>query len=115
MVTLTIDGRQITVTEGTSILTAARQLGLRIPTLCYLKDINEIGACRMCVVEVEGNDLLVAACNAGCEEGMVVHTNTPRVRAARRLNIELILSRHNANCTGCTRSGNCSLQTLARI
>ena len=114
MVTLTIDGRIITVEEGTTILTAARQLGLRIPTLCYLKDVNEIGACRMCVVEVEGNDLLVAACNAPCEEGMVVRTNTPRVRAARRLNIELILSRHNANCTGCTRSGNCALQTLAR-
>ncbi|MBR5390303.1 MAG: [Clostridia bacterium] len=77
-------------------------------------EINEIGACRMCVVEVEGNDLLVAACNARCEEDMVVHTNTPRVRSARRLNIELILSRHNANCTGCIRSGNCTLQTLAR-
>ncbi|MCD7845713.1 MAG: [FeFe] hydrogenase, group A [Oscillospiraceae bacterium] len=114
MVNLTIDGRRVSVPEGTTILEAARTAGIRIPTLCYLKDINQIGACRVCVVEVEGWDHLAASCNADCEEGMVVHTNTPRVRDTRRLNVEMILSRHHTNCTSCVRSGNCSLQSLAR-
>ncbi|MCC8022417.1 MAG: (2Fe-2S)-binding protein, partial [Clostridiales bacterium] len=93
MVNLTIDGRHVSVPEGTTILEAAKTVGIRIPTLCYLKDINQIGACRVCVVEVEGWDHLAASCNADCEEGMVVHTNTPRVRDTRRLNVEMILSR----------------------
>ena len=114
MVTLTIDGRTATVEEGTTILEAARGIGVRIPTLCYLKDINEIGACRVCMVEVEGQDHLVAACNAVCEEGAVVITNSQRVRDTRRLNVEMILSKHNSSCTSCVRSGNCTLQTLAR-
>ena len=114
MVTLTIDGREVTVQEGTTILEAARSVGLRIPTLCYLKDINEIGACRVCVVEVEGRDKLLASCNAPCEDGMVVKTNTQRVRDTRRLNVEMILSKHNTDCTSCVRSGNCTLQGLAR-
>ena len=114
MVTLTIDGRKVTVEENTTILEAARQIGIRIPTLCYLKDINQIGACRICVVEVEGRDTLVASCNAYCEDGMVVRTNTIRVRNARRMNVDMILSRHNSECTSCVRSGNCVLQRLAR-
>ena len=81
MVTLTIDDRVITVEDKTTILEAARSVGIRIPTLCYLKDINQIGACRVCVVEVEGCPTLVASCNALCEEGMVVRTNTQRVCA----------------------------------
>jgi NADH-quinone oxidoreductase subunit G len=114
MVTLTIDGRTVTVEEGTTILRAAQKVGIRIPTLCYLKDINEIGACRVCVVEIDGGDKLAAACNAICEDGMVVRTNTVRVRETRRLNVEMILSRHHTNCTSCVRSGNCTLQSLAR-
>ena len=114
MVRLTIDGRSVTVPKGTTVLEAARQVGVRIPTLCYLKDINQIGACRICVVELEGCDRLIASCDTACEEGMVIHTNTQRVRDTRRLNVEMILSRHHTNCTSCVRSGNCALQTLAR-
>ena len=114
MVTITIDGRKVTVPEGTTILEAARSVGIRIPTLCYLKDVNQIGACRVCMVEVEGRDHLVASCNAPCEDGIVVKTNTQRVRDTRRLNVEMLLSKHNSSCTSCVRSGNCSLQSLAR-
>lgn len=113
MVTLTIDGREVTVPEHTSILDAAKQAGINIPTLCYLKDLNEIGACRVCVVEVEGIDQLVASCNNDALDGMVVHTNSPKVREARWVNIDFILSQHNSLCTSCVRSGNCSLQSLA--
>ena len=113
MVSLTIDGRAVTVEEGTSILDAAATVGIRIPTLCYLKDLNEIGACRVCVVEVEGIDQLVAACNNTVLEGMVVRTNSPKVRVARRMNMELLLATHDSECTSCVRSGNCTLQTLA--
>ncbi len=113
MVNLTIDGRAVSVPEGTSILDAAAQLGIKIPTLCYLKDLNEIGACRVCVVEVEGIDQLVAACNNTVLEGMVVRTNSPKVRVARRMNMELLLATHDSECTSCVRSGNCTLQSLA--
>ena len=114
MVRLTIDGRSVTVKKGTTVLEAARQAGVRIPTLCYLKDINQIGACRVCMVELEGCDRLIPSCDTPCEEGMVIRTNTQRVRDTRRLNVEMILSRHHTNCTSCVRSGNCTLQTLAR-
>lgn len=114
MVKLTIDGKSVTVKEGTTILEAARSVGIKIPTLCYLKDINEIGACRICIVEVIGNDNLCAACNTQAEEGMEVLTNSPRVRETRRINVELILSAHNTNCTSCVRNGNCTLQSLCR-
>ena len=107
MVKLIINQRPVEVAEGTTILDAAAQLGIRIPTLCYLKDINEVGACRVCLVEVEGVDRLVAACNNVCEEGMVVRTDTARVRAARRANVELILSQHHTACTTCVRDGSC--------
>ena len=113
MVNLTIDGRAVSVAEGTSILDAAATVGIKIPTLCYLKELNEIGACRVCVVEVEGIDQLVAACNNTVLEGMVVRTNSPKVRVARRMNMELLLATHDSECTSCVRSGNCTLQTLA--
>ena len=113
MVTLTIDGRQITVAEGTSILNAAASAGINIPHLCYLKDINEISACKVCIVEIQGHDKLYTACSTPVEEGIVVFTNSPKVRATRRANVELILSQHDCLCATCVRSGNCSLQTLA--
>lgn len=112
-ITLTIDGQIATVSPHTTILDAAASIGIKIPTLCYLRDLNEVGACRVCVVEVEGIDQLVAACNNYVEEGMVVHTNSPKARSARRSNVELLLCQHDSQCTSCVRSGNCSLQTLA--
>ena len=112
MVTLTIDKKTISVPEGTTILEAARSANISIPTLCYLKGVNEIAACRICMVEVEGHARLVPSCDNAVVEGMVVHTNSPRVREARRVNLRLILSQHENNCTKCTRSGNCKLQTL---
>ena len=113
MVNVTIDGIDIQVQERTTILDAARQAGIMIPTLCYWPELNEIGACRVCVVEVEGFDRLFTACNNTVDEGMVIHTNSKKAREARRMNVELILSEHNSNCATCVRSGNCSLQTIA--
>lgn len=113
MVTITIDGNVCEVPANTTILEAAASVGIKIPTLCYLKDLNEVGGCRVCVVEVEGAEHLVAACNNIVLDGMVVHTNTPKVRAARMTNVELLLSQHDSSCTSCVRSGNCTLQTVA--
>ncbi len=113
MVNLTIDNIPVAVEENTSILEAARLAGINIPTLCFLKDINEIAACRVCIVEIEGIDRLVASCNNSVREGMKVHTNSPKVREARKTNVELILSQHNSNCAYCPRSGNCPLQKVA--
>ncbi|MBE3519380.1 MAG: iron hydrogenase small subunit [Firmicutes bacterium] len=113
MVTLTIDGKQVTVKEGTNVVEAARAAGIDIPTLCYLKDVNAIGSCRVCVVEVEKSKTLQAACVTQVQPGMVVYTNTPRVRRARRLAVELILSEHPYECPTCPRNLNCELQTLA--
>ena len=113
MVNLTIDNRAVSVPEGTTILEAARSVHVEIPTLCYLKNINEIGACRICCVEVEGHDNLIPACDNVVEEGMVVHTRSQRVRTARGVNLRLLLSQHDVQCTSCTRNGNCKLQTLA--
>ena len=113
MVTLVIDNKTVCVPEGTSILDAARSVNIDIPTLCYLKDLNEIGACRICMVEIEGQDTLVAACDNAVSEGMVIHTNTQKVRMTRRVNLQLLLSQHDVNCVKCTRSGNCKLQKLS--
>ena len=113
MVNLTIDGRKISVKENTTIMEAARLNDIDIPKLCYLKDINEIAACRVCVVELEGKDKLVTSCNNVCEEGMVVYTNSPKVRKHRKTTVELILSQHDCQCVICPRSGNCSLQKIA--
>ena len=114
MVKFTIDGRELTVPKGTTILKAAEEAGIPIPHLCFLKGINEIGACRMCVVEVEGTGRLVPSCNSEVLDGMVVHTNTPRVRQARLTNMHLLLSQHQSECTSCIRNGNCELQSMAR-
>ena len=112
-VNVKINGIPVTVPAGTTILDAARKVGVDIPTLCYLRDVNEIGACRICLVEVDGIDKLITACNTPVSQGMSVRTNTTRVREARRTNVELIVSQHNGNCITCSRSGNCALQTLA--
>ncbi len=114
MVRLTIDDRNIEVKEGTTILEAARENGINIPTLCFLKDINEIAACRVCVVEVVGLEKCVTACNNEVKEGMKIYTNSKKAREVRRLNIELILSDHNFTCPTCIRNGNCKLQNLAK-
>ena len=113
MVNLTIDHIPVTVPEGTTILDAARSAGIHIPSLCYLRGVNEIGACRVCVVELGGMDRLVPACNNVVEEGMEVLTSSPKVRETRRINVELLLSQHDCHCATCVRSGNCSLQTIA--
>ena len=113
MVNLTIDGIKVCVPEGTTVLEAARQANIHIPTLCYLKDINQIGACRICVVDT-GAKALSAACVMPVSEGMVVKTNTPAVREARKVTLELILSNHERKCLSCVRSQNCELQTLAK-
>ena len=114
MVNITIDRKNISVAEGMTILDAAKSAGINIPTLCYYKGLNDVGACRVCVVEVEGLQKLPAACNTPVAEGMVIHTNSKKVRDARRVNVQLILSEHDCRCPNCIRSGNCSLQTLAR-
>ena len=115
MVNIKINGMPCSVPYGTTILEAARQLGIEIPTLCYLKEINEIGACRFCVVEVTGARSLVAACVFPIErEGTEIFTNSNRVRKARKTTLELILSTHERKCLSCIRSGNCELQKLCK-
>jgi NADP-reducing hydrogenase subunit HndD len=114
MVNLTIDGVQIEVPKGTTVLEAARSAHIQIPTLCYLKGINEIGACRMCLVEVKGARSLQASCVFPVGEGMEIRTNTPAIREARKTNMELILSNHDRKCLTCVRSENCELQTLSK-
>ena len=114
MINITINGNALSVKEGSTILEAARSNGILIPTLCFLKEINEVAACRICVVEVKGSERLVAACNTKVAEGMEVVTNSKRVLDARRANLALILSEHDCHCPTCVRSGNCSLQTLAQ-
>ena len=113
MVNFKINDRELSAAKGTTILAAAEKAGIPIPHLCFLKDINEIAACRMCVVEIEGTDRLVPACNTEVLEGMVIQTNSPRVRQARKTNLRLILSQHNSTCTTCIRSGYCELQKLS--
>lgn len=113
MVKLKIDGQQIKVPEGTTIMEAASSAGINIPHLCFLKDINNIGACRVCIVENVGTQRLISSCNIECENGMDILTNSPRVRWAREYNVKLMLSEHDCFCAMCVRSGNCELQTLA--
>ena len=113
MVNLKIDDKDVCVEEGTTILAAARQAGIDIPTLCFLKDINEIGDCRMCITEVEGRKGFATSCIQKVEEGMNVKTHSPAVMEARRTILDLILSNHQRDCLTCTRNGNCELQNLA--
>ena len=114
MVNLKINGMPLSVPAGSTILEAARFAGIHIPTLCYLKEINEIGACRICVVEVKGARSLVASCVYPVNEGMEVYTNTPKVRNSRKMTLELILSTHERRCLSCVRSTNCELQKLCQ-
>lgn len=114
MVNLKIDNIPVSVPAGTTVLEAARNAGIKIPSLCFLKDTNEIGACRICVVEVKGAKSLVASCVYPVSEGMEVFTNTEKVRHSRQLTLELILSNHRMDCLTCSRSGRCELQDLAR-
>ncbi len=112
-VTIKINGKDYQVDSGITILEACKQAGIKIPTLCYLKDVNEIGACRVCVVEVKGARNLVASCVYPVSEGLEVCTNSERVIKSRKTTIELLLSNHNQECTSCVRSNNCELQSLA--
>ncbi|MDO5047991.1 MAG: [FeFe] hydrogenase, group A [Anaerococcus sp.] len=113
MVKVTIDGRDLRVDENISIMDACKALNIDIPKLCFLKDINEIGGCRVCLVEVEGMKRLVTSCNNKVFDGMVIHTNSQRVRESRKRTVQMILSQHDSSCPTCVRSGNCSLQSLA--
>lgn len=113
MVNLTIDGLKVSVPEGTTIMQAAATVGIDIPRLCFLKDINEISACKVCVVEIQGQNRVVTSCTTPVQEGLVVYTNSPKARSVRRTNVELILSQHDCLCATCVRSGNCSLQKLS--
>lgn len=119
MINLTINGIEVEVEQGATVLEAARKAGIEIPTLCYMKKINEIGACRICMVEVQelrgaalGPTRMVTACVYPATDGMVVKTNTEKVRNSRKTTLEMILSTHNRSCLSCVRSGNCELQTL---
>lgn len=114
MVNIKINNMPLSVPKGISILEAARMAGIEIPTLCYLKDINEIGACRICMVEVKGARSLVTACVYPVNEGMEIFTNTERVRKSRKMTLELILSTHDRKCLSCVRSGTCELQQLCK-
>lgn len=114
MINLTIDGVSVSVPEGSTVLEAARAANINIPTLCYLKDVQQIGACRLCLVEIEKARGLSAACVMPVSEGMVVRTNTEQLRKQRKVNLELLLASHNRECTSCVRSENCELQALCR-
>ncbi|MDR3313417.1 MAG: [FeFe] hydrogenase, group A [Oscillospiraceae bacterium] len=114
MINLKINGFPVSAPAGSTILEAARSIGIEIPTLCYLKEINEIGACRICMVEVKGARSLVTACVFPVAENMEVFTNTEKVRRSRKLTLELILSTHDKNCLSCVRSGTCELQQLCK-
>lgn len=112
MVNLTIDGVSVSVPSTYTVLEAAKEAGIKIPTLCYMKETNQIGACRICLVEIEKARALAAACVQPVGEGMVVHTNSPKVRATRKNTLEMILSDHNVDCLSCIRNKNCELQNL---
>ena len=113
-VNIKINGMPLSVPAGSTILQAAKSAGIDIPTLCYLKDLNEIGACRMCVVEVKGARSLVASCVYPVNEGMEVFTNTPKATESRKMTLEMLLSVHNKSCLTCKRSGTCELQALCQ-
>lgn len=113
MVNIIIDGIKLSADENLTILEAAQEAGVRIPTLCYLKDVNEIGACKMCVVEVEGKNNLVTSCNTKVKEGMVVNTSSERVVNSRKQVLNMLLANHDVRCFSCSKSGDCRLQDLS--
>ena len=114
IINLVIDDLNVHVPQGTTILEAARTVGIDIPTLCFLKEINEVGDCRICLVQIEGRRGFTASCIQKVEEGMIVHTKTPEVMEARKVVLDLIISNHKVECLSCVRSGNCELQDLAK-
>ena len=114
MVNATVNGTPIALPEGSKVIEAVFASGNYVPTLCGLEGISDIGACRVCVVEIEGVERLVPACNTPLEDGMVIHTDTPRVLETRRVNVSLLLSQHDVQCATCVRNGNCVLQDLAQ-
>jgi len=111
--TLTIDGKQITAEEGETILQAATEAGIKIPTLCHLEGVYDIGACRLCLVEVQGTPKLLPACTLKVAEGMEVSTDTERLRKYRRMTLELLFAERNHVCAVCVANGHCELQALA--
>ena len=113
MPVLNVDNIKVEVPDGTTVLDACRQAGARVPTLCYLEGVQTIGACRVCLVEVEGARTLVASCSQPATEGMQVKTSTPRVRKARKAVLELLLSEHDGDCQTCNRSHDCELRNMA--
>jgi len=113
MINLTINEQKVAVQEGTTVLAAAKKLKINIPTLCNHEDLCVAGNCRVCVVEQTGARTLVASCATPVSEGMEIHTNTLKVRNARKHIVELLLSEHRADCTKCYKNQNCELQTLA--
>lgn len=113
MVKIIIDGKEIKAQEGTTILDVAKANGIKIPTLCYRKGINKTGACRICVVELEGHDKLITSCNTEVQDGMVIKTNSQKVIETRNVNLKLILGQHKSECTECVRNENCELQALS--
>ena len=115
MINLTINNKKITAEEGTTILEAAKQNNILIPSLCYLEGVHKIGSCRICVVEQEGVKNLQASCITTVREGMVIHTNTERVRKARKVLYELMLSDHPKDCLKCLRNRNCEFQELGEL
>ena len=114
MVNATVNGTPIALPEGSKVIEAVFASGNYVPTLCGLEGISDIGACRVCVVEIEGVERLVPACNTPLEDGMVIHTDTPRVLETRRVNVSLLLSQHDVQCAICVRNSNCVLQDLAQ-
>ena len=115
LIKVKINGKEYQVEKGITILEACRRVGIKVPTLCYLKDINAIGACRVCVCEVVGARSLVAACVYPIEkEGTEIYTNSKRVLDSRRTTVELLLSNHNNSCNSCVKSGKCELQQLSQ-
>jgi len=114
LVNITIDGKSIKTEQGKTVLEAARENGIDIPTLCFLKDINEVGDCRVCLVQIEGRRGFATSCIQKVEEGMVIHTNTEEVLEARKVVLDLIISNHKVDCLTCVRNGNCELQQLAK-
>ncbi|TES84767.1 2Fe-2S iron-sulfur cluster binding domain-containing protein, partial [Candidatus Aerophobetes bacterium] len=112
-VSLSIDGRRVSVQKGTNILGAAKSIGVNIPHLCFEERLSPISACRLCLVEVEGMETLAAACSHPVAEGMIVKTNSARVKEARRVVLELILSDHPLDCLTCEKSGSCQLENYA--
>ena len=113
-ITLTIDGKKVEAPRGSTVLEAALAAGTYIPTLCYDHDLKPYGACRLCIVEIEGMRGLATSCTTAATEGMVVHTESSKVNASRRITLELIMANHHGDCLTCARNGECELQKVAR-